>query len=398
MRERRNEESINQFIQVQIIMMPIQRHCDGEKCRYCGEDLAESDNACAVAVPSKRLSKFSKKSVDQFCISWDVSRNSNFFHLACWNRCIGEAGRVEKMLLHEVEDTIERFDTIGKIREDAQKLASLLRNSKQTICFTGAGLSAAAGIPTYRGAEGIDTIASSGGALNEPVNKRQRTEDSEEAVELEETIDPSEEYTRLQPSAAHSALVDLHRAGRLHFCITQNCDDLHGKSGFPRNSMSELHGNVFCEYCERCWKEYFRDYCVDLWSTDCHLEPWYEQCHSCRFNHYTSRICEEPRCGGKLRDTIVNFGDGLHKRVLGGLPKAIRKARHSDVCLCLGTSLTVTPACDIPVMAKSYFICNLQDTPLDSGAAVRSWSTCDLFFSVLASEAPDLFVAVENRR
>lgn len=376
--------------------MSLQRKCDGEKCRRCDEELTESDKACAVAVPSKRIAKLSKKSLEQFCIPWDVSRNSNFFHLACWERSMTEAGRVEKRILDEVVDTIEKFDTVGKIREDAHKLATLLRQSKQTICFTGAGLSAAAGIPTYRGAEGIDTIAVTGGALNEPSNKRQRTEVAE-SDEIEETTDPDEEYTRLQPSAAHRALVDLHQAGRLQYCITQNCDDLHGKSGFPRDCMSELHGNVFCEYCELCWKEYFRDYCVDLWSTDCHKEPWFEKCRSCRFNHYTSRICDEPRCGGKLRDTIVNFGDDLHKRVLGGLPKAIRKARHSDVCLCLGTSLTVTPACDIPVMATHYFVCNLQDTPLDRGAAVRSWSTCDMFFAILAAEAPDLFGATEAR-
>ncbi len=73
--------------------------------------------------------------------------------------------------------------------------------------------------------------------------------------------------------------------------------------------MTDLHGNVFVEYCEKCKTEYERDYEVDAFSTDCYAERWYVKCGNCQHNHYTGRHCSEKGCRGKLRDTIVNFGE-----------------------------------------------------------------------------------------
>lgn len=59
---------------------------------------------------------------------------------------------------------------------------------------------------------------------------------------------------------------------RIQYIVTQNCDSLERKAGIDPSKLSELHGNVFVEYCERCMREYVRDYCVDEFSTDCYLE------------------------------------------------------------------------------------------------------------------------------
>lgn len=32
--------------------------------------------------------------------------------------------------------------------------------------------------------------------------------------------------------------------------------------------------------------------------------------------HKTGRICDTPGCGGELKDTIINFGENLEKRIL----------------------------------------------------------------------------------
>ncbi|KAM9458940.1 NAD-dependent protein deacylase sirtuin-6-like [Salvelinus alpinus] len=49
------------------------------------------------------------------------------------------------------------------------------------------------------------------------------------------------------PSLTHMVLLGLQRASYLKFLISQNEDHLHAHSGFPRDLLSELHGNMSVE-------------------------------------------------------------------------------------------------------------------------------------------------------
>jgi mono-ADP-ribosyltransferase sirtuin 6 len=253
--------------------------------------------------------------------------------------------------------------------------------------------------------QGIDTVVALGGATkseavslgnSETGSKKRKAEVCAEGKpkapkpEPESDLETQEEaafsYKALRPTYTHRALGRLQQLGKMQYCITQNCDDLHARGGFPRDSLSELHGNVFCEFCEVCSAEYYRDYEVDAWSTDCHGEAWFVKCETCGWNHYTSRKCDKGKCRGKLKDTIVNFGDDLHESVLGGLPRAIKECKKADVCVALGSSLTVTPANSLPLMATHLVICNLQETGCDKNATLRVWATCDMLFRALFEE------------
>jgi NAD-dependent SIR2 family protein deacetylase len=64
----------------------------------------------------------------------------------------------------------------------------------------------------------------------------------------------------VQPSFTHMALVALMKKGLLHYIVTQNVDNLHLRSGVPRERHSELHGNIFAEHCDRCNTEYIRTF------------------------------------------------------------------------------------------------------------------------------------------
>lgn len=106
----------------------------------------------------------------------------------------------------------------------------------------------------------------------------------------------------------------------------------------------------------------------------------------CHWGHYTSRKCTIRGCRGKLRDTIVNFKDDLHPTILGGLPLAEANCKRADLCVALGSSLTVTPANSLPAMAGRLIICNLQETECDDVATLRVWATCDMLFQSLFEE------------
>ena len=321
-------------------------------------------------MPSKQLKRLSGTKAKRLRIKWDESKVVNNLHFQCWEGIVGDAAlpSIDRRLVDAVESTVERFSSMETINRQVGDIVELLLEAKRIVSFTGAGISASAGIPTYRGAAGIDNL-----------DHFATTKGQKEEEEEEEDVD----YAELEPTFAHSALTKLQDMDKLHGCITQNCDNLHSKAGIRSELISDLHGNVFKEYCEKCYTEYERDFAVDQYSTDCYDEAWYSECPTCSFNHYTGRLCDTGRCKGKLRDTIVNFGDDLHQFVCGGLWKASRKCRHADLCLALGSSLTVKPASDLPLKAKRLVIVNLQATELDSDADVRLWTTCDEFFRVL---------------
>jgi len=84
-------------------------------------------------------------------------------------------------------------------------------------------------------------------------------------------------------------------------------------------------------------------------------------------------------CNGDLVDTIINFGEDLPKNALD---EGFESAYKADLCLVLGSSLTVRPACNMPQYVGQnpngkLVICNLQKTPLDNIASCKIYAKCD---------------------
>ena len=237
----------------------------------------------------------------------------------------------------------ELQESAGDLAAKAAKLAQMIAESEHIVAFTGAGISTSCGIPDFRGPDGVWT--------------RQRRG--------EELPKASLPFEHARPSLTHMALVALQRSGKLKYLISQNVDSLHLRSGIPRAQLAELHGNCFAERCSSCAREYVRDFEVNSVG----FKP-------------TGRVCDG--CRGYLMDHCLDWDDELPADELA---LSERHASKADLVLCLGTSLIITPACDIPLLALRkrktkpkggrVAIVNLQATPVDPKAALVAHARVD---------------------
>ena len=112
-------------------------------------------------------------------------------------------------------------------------------------------------------------------------------------------------YEELRPTYTHEALCKLVQLGLIKHLISQNGDGLHGLSEIPEKDLSELHGNVFIEKCEKCGTRYQRPFYVlddhaslyfeelnDLGSTTLKKPRHAKQCELCGLCHRTGRKCK----------------------------------------------------------------------------------------------------------
>ncbi len=219
------------------------------------------------------------------------------------------------------------------------RLKALLDAAERVVIFTGAGISAESGIPTYRGAGGMwskydpEIYASIDYFRRDPSYYWRFFRDVRHDL-----------ITRAKPCPAHLAVAELERRGKVCAVITQNIDGLHRKAG--SNRVLELHGNTNRFYCFECRAPYSIEQTCEL------MEQQLPPC------------CTE--CGGVLRPDVVLFGEMLPTEVVN---EAAREAESCDLMIVIGSSLVVYPAANLPYQAKmsgaGLVIINVDPTPLD---------------------------------
>jgi NAD-dependent deacetylase len=227
-----------------------------------------------------------------------------------------------------------------KVMNDIIKaMASRIKNSKDIVVFTGAGISAESGIPTYRGEDGLwgkydPNIYANITYFNKDPSYYWNF--------FREVRYPM--IKKIRPNKAHLALAELEAAGNVRTVITQNIDGLHQEAG--SSSVIELHGTTRIIYCLNCSHEYSMDEVFSMLKVQ--IPP----------------LCSE--CKGNLRPAVVFFGEALNPEILR---LAFEEAENCDFFLTVGSSLVVYPAAEIPRIAKqrgsTLALINKQKTPLD---------------------------------
>ena len=225
-----------------------------------------------------------------------------------------------------------------------RRVAELIRAAGSVVVLTGAGVSTPSGIPDFRS----------------PFSGLWNTLDPMEVASIWGFHDNPERFYRwfmpvarairtARPNAAHYALAELERAGKLDLLITQNIDGLHQQAG--SSTVAELHGHIRSAHCLGCARETPSDL---LWAK-------VEQGEVLR--------CEE--CGHLLKPNAILFGEPLPYE---SLRRAQEAALRCDLMVAIGTSLEVEPASDLPHLARRrgsrIVIINRQPTVSDSVAEV----------------------------
>lgn len=198
----------------------------------------------------------------------------------------------------------------AKLEDKLAVLQAWLDEAKHAVFFGGAGVSTESGIPDFRSKDGWAS--------------RKTDVPFETALSHDYFCSHTRSFfdfyfkamaTDAEPNAAHLALADFERAGKIKAVITQNIDGLHQAAG-SRN-VCELHGSIHRNTCTRCGRRF-------------------------TLNELRARrplpTCD---CGGVIKPDVVLYGEALDDATVS---HALEELSEADLVIVGGTSLSVYPA------------------------------------------------------
>lgn len=208
-------------------------------------------------------------------------------------------------------------------------LAEYIRDGKarSIAVMVGAGISTSAGIPDFRSPD--TGLYANLARLELPYAEAvfdidYFREKPEPFYTLAQELYPG----KYRPTITHSFIKLLHDKGLLLKLFTQNIDCLEREAGVPGDKIVEAHGSFARQSCIECKSSYPGDEIKQ------HIEAkTIPRCHECK---------------GLVKPEIVFFGEAL--------PATFFESRHlpeeADLCIVMGTSLTVQPFASLPQLAQ----------------------------------------------
>ena len=211
-----------------------------------------------------------------------------------------------------------------------------MRPDARITILTGAGVSAASGVPTFRGPDGLwrnfrpESLATPDAFQRDPKLVWEWYDWRRQILSTK------------KPNRAHDVLAAWSRRYSNLILITQNVDGLHERAG--TQNVIRFHGSI---WEVGCWNE-------------CRGSPrrWWDE--TVPFPQIPPTC---PHCGGIVRPGVVWFGEAIDP----GVMRRSAEALDCDVFFTIGTSSLVHPAASLVHEAKArgaYTVeMNIEATP-----------------------------------
>ena len=223
------------------------------------------------------------------------------------------------------------------MEENIIRFKKLIDSSNNIVFFGGAGVSTESGIPDFRSKDGL---------YNQkydypPEEILSHTFFMRHTDEFYKFYKDKLNCLKYKPNITHLKLAELEKQGKLKAVITQNIDGLHGKAG--SNTVYELHGSVYRNYCMKCHKFYDAEYI------------------------FSQEGIPKCSCSGIIKPDVVLYEESLDDYTVSASINAIKNA---DLLIVGGTSLTVYPASGLIYYfsGKNLVLINKAVTAFDSKA------------------------------
>ena len=219
---------------------------------------------------------------------------------------------------------------MDKIKE----LVTLIKTSKKTVFFGGAGVSTESGLKDFRSKDGL--------------YHEKYIYPPEEILSHHFFLENTKEFYKFyrdklnslnyKPNITHIILAKLEEKGLLSSIITQNIDGFHQMAG--SKNVLELHGSVWRNYCMKCHKSYEAE------------------------NVFSSTDVPKCSCGGIIKPEVVLYEESLNQDTL---QQAIKEISTADLLIIGGTSLNVYPAAGLIQYfhGKNIVLINKEKTSYD---------------------------------
>lgn len=219
-------------------------------------------------------------------------------------------------------------------------LKNIIDKSNDIAFFGGAGVSTESGIPDFRSEDGVFKAMKKYGFPPEVLLSHSFLIAKPEIVF--DYYKNNLIYKDAKPNAAHIALADLEKEGKLKAVITQNIDGLHTLAG--SKNVLELHGSVLRNYCVECGKKFNLDYILAA-----------ENVPKC------------DACGNIVRPDVVFYEEPLDEKIMN---EAIFAIKNADTLIVGGTSLVVYPAAGLVryFSGNHLVLINKTETAFDNNA------------------------------